>query len=147
MKALRYLYILGGKEFLKKVGLSRVAPRWLGDREDLISVGGAKSKGEESWKDTRKELFDFEKRKVVAYVLEAAIHVVFSTHVYKFCGKYFLQKEGGHIGLRSTASLASLIMKVWDTAWLELMKREGIKSLLYKRYVDDSRNLLNPIAS
>ena len=45
-KALRYLYVVGGKECLKRVGLARVAPKWKGDRDDLLTVGGAKSKGD-----------------------------------------------------------------------------------------------------
>ena len=37
-------------------------------------------------------------------------------------------------------------MKIWDMAWSNLMSREGIKSLVYKRYVDDIRNLLYPLS-
>ena len=111
-KALRYLYIVGGPKFLKRVGLKRVSPRWLGDREDLLTVGGVKSKGDECWEDSEKEIFEHEERKIIAYMMEAMIDVVMSTHVYKFGNKYFLQHQGGPIGLRSTASLASLTMKI-----------------------------------
>ena len=34
-KALRYLYVIGGKELLRKAGLARVAPKWKGERDDL----------------------------------------------------------------------------------------------------------------
>ena len=34
LKALRYLYVVGGSKFLSKIGLKRVAPKWLGDRAD-----------------------------------------------------------------------------------------------------------------
>ena len=145
-KALRYLYIVGGKNFLKKVGLSRVAPKWTGDRSDLLTVGGSKSNGDAGWRDSQKELYEWEKRKIIGYVVEVAVHVVTSTHIYKFCGKYYLQVDGGPIGLRSTASLASLIMKIWDICWQELMDRELIEILKYVRYVDDSRNFLRPLA-
>ena len=83
-------------KFLKKIGLGRIAPKWLGDRADLLAVGGTKSKGDADWRHTNKEIFEVEKRKIVAYLLEAAIHVVFSTHVYKFCGKSFLQRGGSN---------------------------------------------------
>ena len=65
-----------------------------------------------------------------------------TTHMYQFCGRYFLQQNGGPIGLRSTASLASLIMKIRDCLWLKLLKGEGIDLLLFFRYVDDVRCFL-----
>ena len=77
--------------------------------------------------------------------MEVAVNLAFATHVYEFCGRYFVQVDGGPIGLRSTASLASLIMKIWDTAWLNLLNREEIRVLLYFRYVDDIRNFLRPL--
>ena len=71
---------------------------------------------------------------------------VMGSHVYEFCGRLFLQNNGGPIGLASTASLASIIMKIWDKMWLQLLKREMIDVLLYYRYVDDARNYLRPLA-
>ena len=65
--------------------------------------------------------------------------------MYEFGGKYFLQVDGGPIGLRSTACLAALIMKVWDVCWLNLLKREHIDILDFYRYVDDCRNYLLPL--
>ena len=95
LKALRYLYIVGGSKFLKKIGLGRIAPKWLGNCDDLLTVGGSKSKGDTDWKDTEREIFETKKRKFI----EAAVKVVFSTHVYQFGGKYYLQREGEPTGL------------------------------------------------
>ena len=89
-RALRYLYIVGGKDLLAKRNLSRISPKWLGDRGDLITVGGSKSKGDASWKDTNKDIFDSEKLRIMATVIEIAVTVVMSTHVYNFCGRIFL---------------------------------------------------------
>ena len=36
-------------------------------------------------------------------------------------------------------------MKLWDSAWLKSMSREGLEIGLYVRYVDDSRNMLRPL--
>ena len=144
-KALRYLFIVGGMELLSKHGLARLAPRWLGDRADLITVGGLKSKCDSSWADSGREVLETDEAKIVAAVVEVAINVVQATHVYKFCGHYYVQLEGGAIGLTSTASLASLVMKLWDMAWLALLERENITVLLFFRYVDDIRNFLPPL--
>ena len=60
--ALRYLSIIGGREMLEKAKLGRLAPKWKGSREDLISVGGKKSKDEKFWRDTKKDIWDVDKR-------------------------------------------------------------------------------------
>ena len=108
-----------------KRGLSRLVPKWLGEREDLTSVGGAMSRDPKNWKDSPREIFDNEKKSIVAAVVEILVHIVMTTHVYQFCGKYFLQQNGGPIGLRSTASLASLIMKILGLPMVEVVETRG----------------------
>lgn len=142
---LRYIKIVGGDALLSKAKLQRLSPRWLGKREDLTTVGGSKSKDPKSWKDTNKNILTVEKKRIVATVMEILINVVMGSHVYRFAGKIFLQSNGGPIGLRSTATLAALAMKLWDIAWLRLLERESISVDEYFRYVDDVRNFLAPL--
>ena len=66
-------------------------------------------------KGHKQKNFKSDEKKILAVVVEIGINLVMSTHVYTFCGKFYLKCNGGHIGLRSTACLASLIMKLWDT--------------------------------
>ena len=106
---------------------------------------GSKSRNPSSWIDTKRDVHDFEKKRIVGAVLEILVNVVMSTHVYVFCGRYFLQKSGGPIGLRSTATIAALIMKLWDMSWLKLAKRERLSIVCFFRYVDDCRNMLHAI--
>ena len=108
-------------------------------------MGGSKSKCDSNWEDSKRDMFETDERRIVAAVVEVAVNVVQATHVYKFCGHYFIQLEGGAIGLSSTASLALLVMKLWDMAWLALLKRENITVLLFFRYVDDIRNFVRPL--
>ena len=54
------------------------------------------------------------KKKIISLVVEAAVVVCMGTHVYSFGDKIYLQKRGGPIGMRFTASLANLVMKKWD---------------------------------
>ena len=69
-------------------------------------------------------------------MVEILTNVIMSTHVYSFCGHLFVQNNSGPIGLKSTASLAALIMKIWDQAWVNLLVREEILIIDYLRYVD-----------
>ena len=144
-KALRYLYIVGGSELVNKAGLKRHCPTWLGDRGDLITVGGDRPRVDGNWKDSEKEVFEGEVKLAVAAVVEVAVNLAMSTHVYTFQGKYFIQRDGGPIGLRCTASLAALIMKLWDVLWLRLLDKEGISLIDFLRYVDDARSFLQPL--
>ena len=137
--ALRYLTIVGGRELLDRIGVGRLAPKWLGDRPDLITVGGKKSKDPKFWQDSKREIFKQDEKRIFAAVIEILINISMSTHVYSFGGKLYLQLDGGPIGLRITATLAALIMKLWDQAWLQLMRNQKVKILGYYRYVDDSR--------
>ena len=82
--ALRYIYIVGGRQLINKAGLSRFSLTWLGKREDLISVGGRKSKSPASWKDSTRTLFQSDKKKILATIMEIMVHVVMNTHIYFF---------------------------------------------------------------
>ena len=65
LMALRYLTIVGGMELLQKVGVSRLAPKWRGDRQDLTSLGGSKSRNPSSWSDTKRDIHEFEKKRII----------------------------------------------------------------------------------
>ena len=145
LKALRYLNIVGGNALLDKANLLRLKPKWKGKREDLLTVGGDASRDSKNWRDTSKTIFDSEKRRIIAFFVEILVTVIMGTHVYEFAGRYYVQVDGGPIGLRSTACLASLIMKIWDCAWQKLLEREEIESLDMFRYVDDVREFARPL--
>ena len=44
--------------------------------------------------------------------------------------------------MRSTASLAAVVMKIWNEAWKKMMKNEELILDLMLRYVDDCRAFL-----
>ena len=67
------------------------------------------------------------------------MEVLFTTHVYKFGGKFFLQKDGGPIGLRGTCAIARMVMCLWDGKWKTVLSLNNILIYLYKRYMDDGR--------
>ena len=137
--ALKYLRIVGGDEHVKAMGLGRVAPRWLGSRPDLLTVGGEAINEDKKWSKLKRELSEQEIRSVVARVIEAAVLVCMSTHIYSFGQDLYMQCTGGPIGMRFTASLANVVMKLWDKRWVELLQREGLRFDLFLRYVDDCR--------
>jgi hypothetical protein len=66
--------------------------------------------------------------------------------VYSFTGKYFLQKVGGPVGLRSTCAVARLVMLWLDTNLLALVEENNITLEERTRYMDDIRLWLKSIS-
>ena len=91
------------------------------------------------------ELSELQKKKVIARVLQVAVKTMFRTHVYKFDTKYYLQQQGGPIGLRATCAVARLTMIMWDRMWLELVTEMGLTVEEAARYMDDLRVYMFPI--
>ena len=65
--------------------------------------------------------------------------VLFRTHVYEFGGKFYLQKKGGPIGLRSTCAIARIVMLWWDEKFLALVASSNLSLEEKARYMDDIR--------
>ena len=74
---------------------------------------------------------------MVAKAIEVGIKTVMETHVYKFAGNMRAQKKGGAIGLELTGEIAGVFMNWWDRQMRARIEENGMKILMYKRYVDD----------
>ena len=107
--------------------------------EEALDAGGKASK---QWVWPKVCLTEEEKRMIVATVIQIGVLVMFSTHVYQFAGRFFLQKKGGPIGLRSTCAVARLTMLEWDRIWLRMLEENGMRLEARGRYMDDLRAFL-----
>ena len=76
-------------------------------------------------------------KKMIGKAVEVGINTVMRTHVYKFAGETRVQKQGGAIGLELTGEIAGVFMSWWDRQMRCKIEEEGIKTVVYKRYVDD----------
>ena len=90
-------------------------------------------------------LTELEKRLVMAKVMRTAVLTIFKTHTYHFGEKYYLQEEGGPIGLRSTCSIARLVMLWWDDQLVVALESRNIKMISGARFMDDARVWLQAI--
>ena len=131
---------------MRQIGLGDLNPVWKGKKSCNLTVTGETAHEEKMWRPRRRELMEWEKRTIIARTMETAVIVAMSTHQCCFDGKIFLQSSGGPIGMRATASLANVIMKVYDQCWRKLLRRENIVVDLFVRYVDDCRMFLSPIS-
>ena len=60
------------------------------------------------------------------------------THIYTFGGRFYKQKDGGPIGLRS-------MMSRWDMKCRARLEENNLSTEDDVRYMDDSRALMYPI--
>ena len=107
--------------------------------EDLL---GAESGSQEQWEFPslgKRGLTKEEKMMVVAQVAQKSVLAIFKTHTYRFAKKFYLQKRGGPIGLRSTCCIARLVMLWWDQEFLDVVKTANIKIIGSARYMDNVR--------
>ena len=78
-------------------------------------------------------------------LVEEGVLAVFKTHTYPFANKFFLQRRGGPIGLRSSCCVARLVMMWWDDPFLEVMKKSNLEIIKGARYMDDVRIWLRAV--
>ena len=109
--------------------------------EDPLS---AETGSQDQWKfpPQRNGLTEVEKRQITAQVMQKAVPAIFQTHTYSFAQKFFLQKRGRPIGLRSTCCVVRLVMMWWDQEFLEVVRKSNLTILGGARYMDDVRVLL-----
>ena len=145
MEGARYIALTSSEQECTLGPLRRVLPRRRsrnGTRPGITGVGpcGPDSGDQDQWKFKKNlVLSEEEKKLILAKVLHKAVLTLFQTHTYTFGGKFFLQKKGGHIGLRSTCCIARLVMVWWDRQLLAILKACNIGLEERMRYMDDIR--------
>ena len=147
MEATRYIAFNWDSLTCQRSKLRRILPvrrHKNGSRPGVTGIGplGPDTGDTEQWIFKKVTLTKDEKREVIATVVKIITKAMFKTHVYSFGGKVYRQVNGGPIGLRSTCSVARLVMKVWDDKWLENLKNLMVKIEEATRYMDDGRTAM-----
>ena len=146
----RYVALNWDEYTCNKSKLRRILPHRRSRQGSRPSVKGKNPRGKESG-DTEQWIFpsvmleEWEKKLLVATVVEIATCAMFQKHFYNFGGATYHQKEGGPIGLRGTCAVARLTMQLFDVKWRELIERWRLAIWLVMRYMDDKRIFLPPI--
>ena len=83
---------------------------------------------------------------MIACCAEIGIRTVFTSHLYQFNGKIFLQQDGGPIGVRLSGAVARAVMGEWDATLNSILATNRLLVWLLTRYVDDCTILMNALA-
>ena len=79
-KAMCYLRIVAGEDILRSSGLSRLIPKWQGDRVEALRVTGLSGKNMNNWTHPNHIPTIFERKLILELVMEVgiliAIHLV-----------------------------------------------------------------------
>ena len=72
-----------------------------------------------------------QKKRIVANVIAQLTKLVFSTHIYEWQGKIFLQVDGGPIGLRATGPVSRILMDHWREVMKTLEENNRVEAQLH----------------
>ena len=92
---------------------------------------------ESKWNFRRKILTEREKRRILGKVVEIGTRTVFRNHIYQWGGRFYIQREGGSIGLRLTGVTAKLRMVNWMQKYKNLLDKNKVRTVMNTIYVDD----------
>ena len=84
-------------------------------------------------------------RTILAVAVSECARVCMDRHYYTFGGCIRKQNEGGSIGTEFTGEVSRNVMSQWDKKYLDLLKLLGVTVDMYKRYVDDTLQVVPPI--
>ena len=144
-EAVRYIALNTSAEESNRSRLRMILPRrrWkTGSRPCVKGVGpqGPGRGDTEQWVFPEGvTLTDRERKMTVATVIKIGVEKMMNTHIYTFGDKFYLQKKGGPIGLRSTCAAARVVMSAWDVKWQQRVMDVNICLEDALRYMDDSR--------
>ena len=102
-------------------------------------------KSELAWSIPKVEWSKQEERLVIAEMTHIGVIVMMNSHLFRWDGKIFLQRQGGPIGLRSTCAVARITMMYWDGKLSEYMEANNIRLDMGARYMDDVRLVLDSL--
>ena len=85
-----------------------------------------------------KQPSELQKKRMLGLVVAQGVKQVMTGHVYQTGDDFHIQSEGGPIGLELTGAVHRPFMRRWDNLYLKKINEAGMKLLVYKRYVDDS---------
>ena len=89
------------------------------------------------WNDAEETPDKATTKRMLAEALNIAVQFTMKNHLYQFDGKVMRQKRGGPIGLGLTGDVAQIFMVWWDQQMIKKLEANGMRVLLYLRYVDD----------
>ena len=138
--AAKYIHVMYDSDTIDNEGLSNVIPKRLKVTRRKLTVNCLQAKNDDAWW-IGEEPTEWQKKRMLALVVAAAVNETMSNHCYKVGDTTFLQSEGGPIGLELTGALSRPFMRRWDRLFLEAVEAAGIKMKLYERYVDDSNQI------
>ena len=78
--------------------------------------------------------------------MKCAVKLVMNNHFYSFNNEIRRQRKGGPIGNSLTEKVAKLVLKRFDRKFKALLETLQIEIELYRRYVDDITQALEPLA-
>ena len=82
-----------------------------------------------------------QKKKLLGMAIAMGVKIVMVNHTYSVGDKFYLQTEGGPIGLELTGAISRVFMNSWDKKYLKKVEESDLVMKMYTRYIDDSNQV------
>ena len=105
------------------------------------ALSGARTHSYNQWRFTRSPdtYTATEQKQLFAEAVKIGVKALFTTHLYTFANKVYLQTNGCPIGVRASAGLARLTCNSFDQEFKRIMDTNKLETELVFRYLDDHR--------
>ena len=145
-EAVKYVFVTVSRQEISDKGLSDVTPSCV-KKAPRLNVNCLQNNEDDDSKWLRASRLpdENEKKKILGLVLATLVDFVMSNHVYKVGDNIHLQTDGGPMGLKLTGAIARVVMILFDKIYLEKVEQNGMKMLLYERYVGDSNQIAKKV--
>ena len=115
-----------------------------GGVEPGMNSRGVKQNNEDNdqWIWPKREVPEADRTELIGIMLEIGVRIMFRNLIYSFGGEYYLQTEGGPIGIRGTGAVSKLVTRDFCQKLKRVLEEGGIEVKMLKMYVDDGRLVL-----
>ena len=137
----RYVAMTRDRKEINRLGLGEVVPHPKGKttfrsysapRDNAKTTDGDSQFTGETRRPSQKET-----RRLIGLMAATTVELCMRSHFYTIGGNIRVQSEGGAIGSDLTGETSKVVMNDWDSRFLRMIKKFGIKLDLYRRHVDD----------
>ena len=142
---------------LKEAGVTRVMPRRLHKMghpptcttPELTTRSTSEHMVPSKFCDLPADTTGEEHRNILAKVIEVAILLIMSNHIYSWRNELWLQQNGVPTGLRVSGIIGRVSMDAWKIAMEDRMRTSQMTSFFTEKYVDDVEVVLEnlPVGS
>ena len=110
----RTIAMLKTDEEIRKLGIARWCPKRRFTKGRRPGMKDATDRNRR-WIGGEIPVSAHDKKYLIAVMIAEIVKLCFQCHIYEYGGEWYIQYEGGPIGLRLSGAVANIVMMIWDS--------------------------------